>query len=100
MTMINSKKIALIFLLFVILPVVFPLFGKCFIIGEYFFEYQCSGPSFLAFSFLPIIGAFIIFFLNYKSNLNSKWWYGISLLVILISIFYLYSLYSLSNFGF
>ena len=47
-----------------------------------------------------IIFSIIISVFNRRMNINSKLWYTVSLLLIFGSLFYIYTIYSLSHFGF
>lgn len=94
------KKMWLIFIIFVIVPIVLPFLFDCFLKGKYFYEYSCPSISFIIFSFVPLIGGVLVTYLNYKSGYKSKVWYVTAFIVILVYIIYLLSLNSLSNFGF
>lgn len=96
----SNKKIWYLFLIFVLIPVLVPLLFGCVSQGKYFYQYTCSATSFLLFSFLPLIGGIAILFINHKSGYKSKAWYAVSAIVIVISVIYLFSIYSLSYFGF
>jgi len=96
----TNKKIGLIFLVTIVFPIIIPILFNCFEMGKYFYGYICPAWSFGVFSLIPLLGAIIMLQYNYKSGLKSKTWFSVSIAVIIISCLYLYSLYSLSHFGF
>jgi hypothetical protein len=96
----NNKKIWLVFVIFVIIPVMSQFLLSCFSKGKYFYEYNCSTTSFVVFSFAPLFGGVLMAYLNYKSNYKSKIWYIMSFSVIVINVIYLLILNSLSHIGF
>jgi len=98
--MTTNKKLFLIFLVSVIIPIILSFLFNCFIKGIYFFEYKCSSVSFVLLSSIPLIGSIYTIYLNHKTGYKSKIWYIISSLMILVLIIIILSLYSLSNFGF
>jgi hypothetical protein len=93
-------KLLIIFILLVVIPVVYPIALNCVVKDKYFYSFNCSGLFFIIFSFLPIVGSVLIYSINYIYGKKSILWTLISGLVFLISMVYLYSIYSLSNFGF
>lgn len=98
--MTTNKKLLLITFITIVIPLAYSLLFNCFSKGEYFYEYTCNQLSFLIFSVLPLIGGVALGITNYKSGYKSVIWYLVSVFIIIINTFYLYSLYSLSNFGF
>lgn len=98
--MATNKKLFLILIILILIPLLHPFVFSCISRGEYFYEYGCNQISFFIFSIVPLIGAIILGVLNRTSGYRSIKWYLISAFIIIISTLYLYSLYSLSNFGF
>lgn len=96
----TNKKIWLVFVIFVIVPIVLPFLFRCLSEGKYFYEYSCSATSFIIFSFVPLFGGILIAYLNHRGEFKSKIWCVISSIIILVSIAYLLILNSLSHFGF
>lgn len=95
-----NKKLILILFLSIILPIIFPILSNCFYRDKYFYGYNCSSVSFMSFSIIPLLGGILISVLNYKSGYKSKFWYSVSFIIVALYILYLFSIYSLSNFGF
>lgn len=96
-----NKKSGLILFILIILPVLTYFFQGCIVSDKYFFwGYNCSRNYSLLISLLALTGSLLILYLNYKDKMHSKFWYILSGIVILLVIFNIIVIYSLSNFGF
>ena len=93
----QNKKNWLVLVVLVVLPlaIVFP----SLINAETIFDYKSNKFILYAFAWLPIFANTFMLIANYK-NTNKSSWNIIYTLMLLISIYILYSLYSLSHFGF
>ena len=96
-----SKKIILVFLVTVLLPVIAVIIGGCVTQGKYFlYQYNCSKTSFYIVNFVLLIGALLIIYVGHKERVRSKLWYLISGGVIFVVLVNISTLLSFSNFGF
>lgn len=95
------KKLISIFFVSGILPFLLIFLKGCIVPGKYFlYEYKCSTNSFLFISLIPLLGALVALYINYKGSYNSKFWYIFSFLVVIIFSAHFILLLSFSNFGF
>jgi len=99
--MIENKKFSLIFIIFVLLP-----FGLIFF-NNYLAENRINDWSygnrwgFALFCYMiGVFGCIYIIVKNYRTKLNSKFWYGLSGVVGLLLFVLFYITSSFSHFGF
>ncbi len=88
----QNKVVLLVFLFLIILPILVFWYGPSF-------KVNLSENIFLIILFIPVLGSMIIIYTNYIKN-KMKSWYIIGLILLIITFFIFYSIYSLSNFGF
>lgn len=99
--MTQNKKLWGILIVFILLPIILLLFGKCIVSDKYFFwGYSCSANYIYLINILVILGTILVFFFNHKNNKYKLLWYLISALIFLVSIAHLFIYNSLSHFGF
>jgi len=96
----QNKKFLAIFAIFIILPNLIFLYSGS--LEDIFNGFNLNDNSFLLLVILsiPILAAFYIIFLNYIRKINSVLWYILSGILAIVQFLFLYSIYSLSNFGF
>ena len=99
--MIAKKKVYLIFVLFVLLPIIVSIFNG-YLAEErplgWSYDHRIQVTTWSLWTIL--VGNAAILYFNYSGGQNSVLWYIVSSLLLIISAFLLHSLYLLSNFGF
>ncbi|MEK7151311.1 MAG: hypothetical protein AAB784_01160 [Patescibacteria group bacterium] len=96
----NNKKFGLIFVFLIFLPVILTL--PALVTGSSSFwgiDYGRHESLPFVFGAVALMATVYIFFVNSIKN-KRLFWYILSILFFIISIFILYGSYSLSNFGF
>lgn len=96
--MTTNKKLSLLTIVLIALPILALFINNCFVPDKYFFwGYNCSTISLYIVNIIALIGSIVIFFINHKSGLHNKFFYILSVVLTLILIGHLYILYGLTN---
>ncbi|PIN94051.1 hypothetical protein COU54_00515 [Candidatus Pacearchaeota archaeon CG10_big_fil_rev_8_21_14_0_10_31_24] len=95
----SNKKLWIILLILILVPLVFLLPAT---IGAQPYGVDYSDYKNLVFvlSLVPCLGSIYIFYFGYHKKQHKIFWLLISLIGLILGLFVLITLYSLSNFGF
>ena len=90
-----------IFIYFSLLPIIIGLFDES-IINLFGLRVEFSTITSLRIFLLvvSILGTLFIIYQNFFQKINNTAWYVLSILIIIMDVYLIYAIYSLSNFGF
>ena len=93
-----NKKLSLIAVFFIVVPLLVILVKDCIVKDKYFFwGYACTPTVLYAANILVITGSILLLRLNYKLKFHNKFWYTLGALFLLLSVVHILVFYSLYN---
>lgn len=91
-------KIALVFVLLIIAPIVVAFSSGCFVQDKYFFwGYNCSNYLIYSLNFLALLGSAALVYLSYRANDRNILLRVLGIILTVLFIAHLFIFYSLSN---